>query len=138
MENIIKLGFVKFWIDDKNILNCQFNYANPAYRLDKKRTKSYIDAIITLCNGKAMPFLIDLRNARGTFSINAANLLANTPKLKAIRISEAFVFNSMSIELLISSYKRIYDPVTPYAMFNDLDSAKIYCLEKRNHYYGSL
>lgn len=137
MKEIIKLGYAKFWVAPEKILHCQFNNSNPEYRLDTKKVKTYIETISTLCNGKSMPFLIDLRNARGTFSTNAANLLSKSPLLREIRVAEAFVYNSMSMELLISSYKRIYDPITPFALFKDPEAAKNYCLNKRKPFNGN-
>ena len=52
-------------------------------------------------------------------------------------LSEAFVFNSMEIKLVIASYKRIYEPITPFGLFNNLESAREYCVETKNNFYGS-
>ncbi|WAC02317.1 hypothetical protein N7U66_00725 [Lacinutrix neustonica] len=82
-----------------------------------------------------MPFFIDVRNSRGTYSSSAANLLAKSPALMKLRISEAFILNSIGIKLLITSYKRLYNPSTPFAVFSDITKAEAYCLETKNNYY---
>ncbi|ULC58054.1 hypothetical protein MBM09_08985 [Flaviramulus sp. BrNp1-15] len=137
MENIIKIGHGKFWIDSNSILCAQFNNDNPNYRLDSNKVKQYIEVITKLCNGTAMPFLIDIRDSKGTFSPSAAHLFANSPTLLKLRISEAFVLNTIGIKLLIASYKRLYNPNTPYSVFSDIESAKAYCIETKNKFYGS-
>jgi len=137
IENVIKVGTTKFWINSKAILCCKFCNENPNYRLDTIRAKRYIKVITKLCNGKAMPFLIDVRGVSGTFTPNAANLIAQSPLLKALIISEAFVFDSIGIKLLTASYKRIYDPIIPYRMFNDIELAEHYCIETKNKFNGS-
>ncbi|WP_072403694.1 DUF7793 family protein [Flaviramulus basaltis] len=137
MKNVIKIGNAKFWTDYNDILYCKFNNDNPSYKLDSDKVKLYIRAITKICNGKAMPFLIDARDSRGTFSSSAANLFAKTPALAELKISEAFIHNSIGIKLLIGSYKRIYDPITPFGVFNDMVTALEYCIDTKNDFYGS-
>jgi len=79
-----------------------------------------------------MPLLVDLRDTKGTFSIAAAQLLANSFKNLSLIISEAYVVNSLSINLLIRSYKRLYDTSIPYAVFNNMAMAEKYCLDFKN------
>ncbi|WCO03411.1 DUF7793 family protein [Psychroserpens ponticola] len=136
-ENSIIIGSTKFWVGAKGILYCKFSNDNPNYKLDIERAKLYVQAIVRLCNGKSMPFLIDLRGTRGTFSPEAITVLAESSYLKVLRISEAFVYNSIGMKLLIISYKRIYNQVTPYFMFSDVAIAKQYCIETKNMFYGS-
>ena len=137
MKNIIKIGHAKFWTDRNDILYCQINSDNPKYKLDSNIVKLYINAIVKLCGGKAMPFLIDARDSRGTFSPAAASLFSNATELSELKISEAFIINSIGSKLLIRSYKRIYDPITPHSIFNDMVTALEYCIETKNKFYGS-
>jgi hypothetical protein len=137
IENAIKVGTTQFWINTKAILYCKFCNENPSYKLDTVRAKLYIEVITELCNGKAMPFLIDLRGVNGTFTPSAANLIAQSPVLNVLRISEAFVFDSIGLKLLITSYKRIYNPITPYRMLNNMELAEDFCIETKNKFYGS-
>lgn len=132
---MISIKHAKFWTDSSNILFCQFNNSDSNIKLDENSTKLFLAIIIDLCKGKAMPFLIDLRNSRGTFSSSAAKLLTKSTELKKIRISEAFVTKSIAMILLIRSYKRIYNPKTPFGVFNDIDTAKDYCIETKNKFY---
>lgn len=134
MENLIEIGYAKFWTDN-NILYCQFNNDSPKLKLKPERVALYIDAITKLCKGKAMPFLIDLRNSRGTYCSSAANLFAKSPALIKLRMSEAFILNSIGIKLLITSYKRLYDPLTPFSVFANMAEAEAYCREIKNNFY---
>lgn len=137
-EGVIIYENAMFWTDSSGILYCKFNNKDSKSTLDYKTAKRYIDAIINLCNGKAMPFLIDVRDAKGTFSIAAAKLIAKNIELVKLRISEAFVINSIGITLLITSYKRIFNPITPYAVFRELDTAKAYSIDAKDKFYGSI
>lgn len=137
MKNSIKVDHARFWTDNNDILYCQFDNVNPRSTLGSENMKLYIKTITKLCNGKSMPFIIDVRNSQGTFTTAAANLIANTPSIIKLRISEAFIFNSIGIKLLITSYKRIYNPITPFGMFKDIESAKEYCIKTKNAFYGS-
>jgi hypothetical protein len=138
MSKVVKLNNAIIWTDDSDILYCEFRSTKPNSRLESETAKLYIDAIISLCNGKAMPFLIDLREARGTFSVSAAKLIAKHRDLAKLRISESFVANSIGIKLLICTYKRLYDPITPFGIFNNIEDAKDHCYFYKNLSYGSI
>ncbi len=128
---------VEFWIDNSEILHCTFkNVTNNNYKLSLSIVKRYINIVAKLCDGKPMPFLIDLREAKGTFSILAAKLLASSPKLKQVRLSEAYIVNSMKMKLVINTYKRIYEPVTPFQFFDNLEDGIDYCLTIKKDIYG--
>ncbi|SDF02358.1 DUF7793 family protein [Ulvibacter litoralis] len=134
-KTTVQIEDSRFWIED-GILFCHFKNKDANYKLDTAKVEIFIKTVTKLCNGKAMPFLIDARDSRGTFSSEAATLFAKSPKLVNLRISEAFLLNSIGIKLLITSYKRIYDPITPYAVFSNINAAKQYCIESKNKYYG--
>ncbi len=136
MENVIKMGQSKFWTDN-GILYCQFRNEKANYTFELDAVKVFIKIIDKLCDGKPMPFLIDSRDSQGTFTRESSNLMANSPTLVKLRISEAYVINSIGIKLIVNSYKRIYEPLTPFKMFDDLESAKQYCLKAKNNFYGS-
>ncbi|MGB5420098.1 hypothetical protein, partial [Algibacter sp.] len=137
-EGIIIYENAMFWTDGSGILYSKFNNMDSNSKLDYKKANQYIDAIIKLCDGEPMPFLIDVRDARGTFSIAAAKLIANNLELVKLRISEAFLINSIGVSLLITAYKRMYNPVTPFGVFRNMEEAKTYSLETKNQFYGSV
>lgn len=137
MEEAIIYENASFWTDSSGILYCKFSNKDSNSKLDFKSASLYIRAITKLCNGKAMPFLIDVRDTQGTFSISAAKLIAKNLELVKLRISEAFITNTIGITLLISTYKRLYNPRTPFGVFNEMDKAKEYSLETKNLFYGS-
>lgn len=137
LKNFIKIGTTTFWIDSYGILNCRFGNKNPNYKLDQFISRLYVKAIEQLCQGKPVAFLIDLREAQGTFSKEAVKVFAESALLKVLRISEAFVYDSIRMKLLIMSYKRIYNHFTPYQTFNDIQLAQDFCIAKQNEFYGS-
>ncbi|SFI99312.1 DUF7793 family protein [Olleya namhaensis] len=137
MSNIITIGHAKFWKEYNKSVFFQFSDDDAFHNLDLNTAKKYIDVMVKLCDGKPMPFIIDLRGFRGTFSTEAASFIAKSPILEKLRISQAFIVNSIGTKLLIASYKRLYDPITPYHVFSDLGLAEQYCLETKNEFHGS-
>ncbi len=136
-ENYIKIGDTTFWLDLNGVLNCKFGNKNPNYRLDKFISRLYIRAIEKLCKGKPTAFLIDLRGARGTFTQEAMKIFAKSVLLKMLKISEAFIYDSVRMKILILSYKRIFDDFIPYQLFNDYQLGQDYCRLTKNDFYGS-
>ncbi len=138
MESFIVFEYekAKFWTKE-GVLFCEFNNRDIHHRLTSGQVERYIEIIKELTNGQIMPFLIDIRNSFGNFTIKAAELFANSPYLKSIRLSEAYVINSINSKLSISSYKRLFEPKTPFQFFDNLDSALEYCLQSKDNYYGT-
>lgn len=130
MENFIQFEKAKFWYEDGILYGKLFNQ-DDNQSLKEENTLSYINAMIKLCNGVPSPFIIDLRDIKGTYTISAARLLSNTKTLRDLRLCEAYVLNSLSSKLLVNSYKRIYDPKTPYMVFYDIEGAVKYCNEMK-------
>ncbi|HAT64516.1 MAG TPA: hypothetical protein DCS66_07920 [Flavobacteriaceae bacterium] len=135
MDNKIQFEKATLWYSE-GILYCKLFNQDINYNLTEENTLNYINAMISLCNGVCSPFLIDLRDVKGTYTIDAAKLLSNTKAIKELRLCEAFLLNSMSSKLLVDSYKRIYDPKTPFKIFYEMDRAIKYCNEM-NIKYGS-
>ncbi len=122
--------YATFWTENNEILFGKINSCSSYKKLDYKMAEVYIASIKKLTNGDPMPFVLDLRGVKGSFSIDAAQFISKSLKGLSLITFEAYVVNSLSINLLILSYKRIYDTITPYAMFEDIYEAKEYCLEK--------
>jgi len=135
-NDIIQLDRAKFWVDNE-ILFCEIINLDETRNLTVETVDSYIIAISTLCNGKKMPFLIDLRNTRGAFLNTAAKKLASSLKLSKLSVAEAFVVNSLKVNLLINSYKRIYEPITPFKIFKDYNEALTFSINAKNTINGS-
>ena len=119
---------------ENGVLFCEFNNKDVGHRLQEESVHHYIKAASTLCEGNPTPFLINLQNTKGTYTINAAKLFANSPELKLIRIAEAYVLSSTAMKLLISAYKRIYEPRTPFIIVDNLDQATTFCLDVKQKY----
>jgi len=138
MRKEIQFKNLVFWTDASELLYCEFRNNNPSHQLKRKDVKLYIDAISTLCNGRAMPFLADLRGVHGAFSVAAAKLLAKSPDLARLIILEAYVTNTLDIRLLVASYKRLYDPITPFGIFDTVEDAKDFCNDYKKTAHGSV
>lgn len=136
MDNTIHFEKATFWYQDGILYGKLFNQ-DINHNLKEENTLYYINALIKLCNGICSPFLIDLRDIKGTYTISAAKLLSNTKALRNLILCEAYVLNSLSSKLLVDSYKRIYDPKTPYMVFYDINGAVTYCNEIKNIYGGN-
>jgi hypothetical protein len=132
MENIITYEHATLWTESNGILFCKINNLDVHNKLDFKSAQLYIEAIIKLTNGVPLPFVIDLRDTKGTFSTAAAQLLSKKFETMPLIVSTAYVVNSLAIHLLIQSYKRIYNTKMPQAIFKDMTSAKNYCLKYKN------
>ncbi len=134
MTSVIKslqLDQSKFWIDN-GILFCEIRHLDSRRYLNTETLETYLKAVNTLCEGKKVPILIDLRNTEGTFSINAAKTLATSLEFHNLIISEAYVVNSLKMKLLINSYKRIYEPLKPFIIFDNYNDALNYSIEAKN------
>ncbi|MEN3323281.1 hypothetical protein VP395_06050 [Mariniflexile soesokkakense] len=135
-KNVIQMEHSKFWID-KGVLFCEICNPDQTRNLNEETVESYLKAVSILCKGEKMPFLIDLRNTHGTFLNSAAKKLANSPELSKLSLSEAFVVNSLKVKLLIISYKRIYEPITPFKIFNNYNEALMYSINVKNTINGT-
>ena len=127
----------KFWIDN-GILFCEICNPDETLSLEVATVEAYIKGISSLCKGIKMPFLIDFRDSRGDYMNSAAKLLASSSELKKLRLSEAFVVNSLNMKLLVSSYKRIYEPTTPFEIFKVFDEALAYSIKAKEKLKGSI
>ncbi|MFC4723203.1 hypothetical protein ACFO5O_12780 [Geojedonia litorea] len=133
VKEILKIDTAQLWVN-QGVLFFKFDYTNQFGKLDIGTVKKFETAVISLTQGVPMPFLIDTRNTRGSFTSRAAKLFAHSSYFKKVRICEAFVVNSINTELLINSYKRIYEPVTPFLIFDDIENAIDYCVEAKKRY----
>ena len=133
-KDIIRFNRAKLWTDN-GVLFCQIKNTNVNLNLEIDTLDCYINAVVKLCNGRPMPFLIDIRSSQGTILNPAAKLLAGNNDLKKLRLSEAFIINSIKMKLLINSYKRIFEPVTPFQIFDNLKDGLEYCIKIKNDYY---
>ncbi|WP_430468391.1 hypothetical protein [Winogradskyella ouciana] len=138
MSNIIGFNNAIFWTDDTEILYCEFSNTDPNAKLESTKAKLYIKAITTLCKGKAMPFVIDLTETCGTFTTSVAKFIVRNSELKKLRISESFIIGTTGVKLLITLYKKFYDPATPFRIFADQNLAQAYSLETKQKYHNSI
>ena len=127
----LQLDQSRFWIDNE-ILFCEIRHQDAHRYLNTVTIKRYLKSVIHLCAGKKVPCLIDLRNTDGTFSINAAKTLATSIAFQSLVITEVYVVNSIKMKLLINSYKRIYEPLKPFVIFDNYNKALNYSIQIKN------
>lgn len=132
-STVIEYNNVKFWMD-RGILFCKIINTDASRLLPRDRVEKYIETIKNLTNARPTPFIVDMRHALGSFSIDVAKFLANNPVLNSIRLCEAFITSSINTKLLVHSYKRIFEPTTPFQIFDNPEQAINYCLTiKKNN-----
>lgn len=134
MEKITVQEHAVFWKEDDGILYGRFSNLSVEDSMDHKTAQLYIDAILKLSKGEAIPLLIDLSEAKGTISNAAAQLLSKSSNDMPCVICEAYVVESLSVKLLVQAYKRIYNTKIPHALFKNVASARDYCLEYKTRY----
>ncbi|WP_100611019.1 DUF7793 family protein [Confluentibacter lentus] len=137
-KRIIIINKTRFWTDSRGILFCEFQNKGTYLTLEVDAIEKYEKAISELSQGNPMPFLIDVRDVQSNFSIETAKLFANNVVFKKIRISEAYVINSINTKLLINTYKRIYEPTTPFKIFKDYDEALEYLIKVKKTLDGGI
>tara|TARA_R110002049_G_scaffold169818_1_gene336378 strand:- start:3520 stop:3933 length:414 start_codon:yes stop_codon:yes gene_type:complete len=128
MNNPIIFPKAKIWLDD-GILFWKILNDDIEFVLSDIPIQIYIEAMRKLTGDQACPLIIDARDVKGTYSIEAAKLFANSPIIKEVRLSEAFVTNSINSRLLIASYVRIFDSQTPFLIVDSLEEAITYSHE---------
>lgn len=136
-NNEIELNKTKIWTNAKGILFCEFKNTESFLTLGADLVEKYEKAISTVSQGKSMPIVIDIRDTQGNFSAEAAKLFANSSVFKKVRISEAYVINSINTKLLINTYKRIFEPNTPFEIFKDFDEALAYSVNTKEIFDAS-
>ena len=129
---LTKISFekAKFWVDSHGILNCKHFNRDINWKLNEKEAGKYILAVLTLAGNEIRPIIFDFRDFRGTYTILAARLVAKDPSVNQLIISEAFIVNSIAVRLLISAYKRIYEPLIPFKIFNNIKDAQAYSIKQ--------
>lgn len=136
MGKIVTSGNASFWIQDNGILYCKLDSLEADNKLGYKSAQMYLESLEKLIKDNPMPLLIDLRNTKGTISIEAAHLLSESFNKMQHVICEAYVVNTLSVKLLVQGYKRIYKTKIPYGIFEKMDLAEAFCLSKSGRVSG--
>lgn len=128
MVKKIEYRDVVFWKGSNGMLFGKVRNPNIQRRLTVETAKRCIDSIMQLSSGAPMALCMDLRDTKGTFSIEAAHFLADAFDQMPQIVYEAYVVNSLSINLLVQSFKRIYSTKAPYGIFQEMSGAEKECL----------
>lgn len=81
------------------------------------------EAILEVCNGKPMPFLIETRSTFINYSEEAREYMANKSKLTPVRLAEAFIVNNLGVKILIQNYLKKNPEKCPAEVFKDKEVA---------------
>lgn len=127
MEEIVVHEYATFWTENTGIIYCELYNTDFRNKLDKRTAQIYLKAIKQLSKGTPMPLYIDLRKAKGTFTIEAAQVLSKELGSSTLINCEAFVVQSLSIHVLVQAYKRIFKTTVPYGIFKSALKAQEFC-----------
>ena len=117
----------EFWYD-QGILFIKFLNKDRRHAMTLDSMKDYVDTIIKLCNGRPSPFLIDMSEAVGNYSIASARYYGRNEALSRVHLGDAFVANGITAKLTIRSFKRIFDSKAPYRIFSNKEEAINHCM----------
>lgn len=96
----------------------------------------HIIAVTKLCADKKRPFLIDTRNAKGSYSLEAMRKLAKNPEIVKVRKAQAIIIDSLSNRLLANFYIKFHKPENPIKIFEKEHEAVKWLhqfLSEKNH-----
>ena len=126
----INLEKSKFWIDSKGILYCNHLNCDKNWILNSNEVKQHALAILTLACNEPRSIIVDFRNVHGICTVLAARMFTKDHSVNQIIVSEAFIVNTFAEKLLIYAYKKIYEPLTPFKIFNNVKDAQEYSIKK--------
>lgn len=126
----INLEKSKFWVDSKGILYCKHLNCDKNWILNSNEVKQHVLAILTLACNKPRSIIVDFRNVHGICSVLATRMFTKDHSVNQIIVSEAFIVNTLAEKLLIYVYKKIYEPITPFKIFNNIKDAQEYSIKQ--------
>lgn len=116
-----------FWTKGTGIIYCELTNPDSRRKLDKRTAEAYLKSVSQLSIGHPMPLHVDLRKAKGTFSIEAAQLLTYELYENNLINCESFLVDSLSIHLVIQAYKKVFKSEIPYGIFKSTQKAHDFC-----------
>lgn len=91
--------------------------------VDLPEAKIQSEIILSLCNGKEMPFIIDFLNISARIDDEARQFFANDGPHIHLRKAQAIVVNNMQSKLLVNFYIKHHKPKNPTKLFDNLEDA---------------
>jgi len=103
------------------------NYLYIKYKndsvVDLPEAKNQSKLILDLCQGKAMPFVIDFLNVSPRIDDDSRRFFAIDGPHIHLRKAQAIVVNNMQSKLLVNFYIKHHKPKNPIKLFDNLDDA---------------
>lgn len=81
------------------------------------------NAFIELCFGIPRPFIFDTRSKLIDYTEEAREYMANSQKMKAIRIADAFLVDNIGVRLFVKDYIRKNPSKCPSQVFSNEENA---------------
>lgn len=116
MKQAIVLRTATFHMDDLGILWVKYH---KEVDMTPEDARLHIDTVVKLCGKEKRPFLIDTREAKGSYSIGAMRKLAKDPAIVKVRKAQAIIIDSLSNRILANFYIKFHKPANPIKMFAD-------------------
>lgn len=106
------------------------NYLYVKYKddsvIDLEEAKIQSMIIIDLCQGKKMPFVIDLLNINTRVDDDARRFSADDGPHTQIRKAQALLVNNIQSKLLTNFYIKFHKPKNPIKTFDNLHDALVW------------
>lgn len=81
--------------------------------LELENAREHKDAILQLCEGKARPFINDGTKVFGSISPEAKEFLAKDKEIQALRLSQAFIVDTLATRMIARVFVRFNKPANP-------------------------
>ncbi len=88
-----------------------------------EEVKKREQAILDICKGRSMPFLIDTRSKLIEYSAEARDYMANHSKLTDVRNAEVFIINNIGLNILVNDYVKKNPVKCPVKIFKKEEDA---------------
>ncbi|UKN02865.1 hypothetical protein K6119_04970 [Paracrocinitomix mangrovi] len=104
---MIKLKTGEQYLDEEGRLHIKFNIPDKNEEFRYADAKEHIEASLSLCEGIARPFIIDGNDANLNMTPEACKLLATDSSLNSVRLAEAFITDSLAVNLMFQYHIRL-------------------------------
>ncbi|NRD20377.1 hypothetical protein HNV08_09990 [Winogradskyella eckloniae] len=135
MSNIIQYEGIKLWVD-QDVIHCKIN---PDFfkSYNRIRTeKALFNAITFLYDKKYMPFLIDMKQLRGTHAVEIFMLISKSVPINTLVISRVFLVRTTSLNVILALNNITNKRVVPNRIYTDSNLALRYCHKDYQFFYN--
>lgn len=88
-----------------------------------ERAKNIRDTVMELVSSNKFSTIVDFRGVSGVTNLEAREFMANCEHFNFQKTCDAFLTDSFSTNMLISTYIKIFKPKIPTEIFDNFDEA---------------